>query len=350
MKEIKIGKKTIGSGHPVYIIAEAGSNHNCDLKTALKLIDVAVEAKADAVKFQLFRAEKLYPKKAQSAKFLADRYKNIHDLIKSMEMPPEWVPKLVRYCRQKGLDFLCTPFDEQSVDILEKAGIIAFKVASSECNDVNLIEHIAKKKKPIILSTALCTAGDIEETVGVIRRHHNEIILMHNIMNYPAQIEDTNLMFAKYLGEIFNCPFGLSDHSLDPIILPVALTAIGGNIIEKHFTLDKKLIGPDHSYALEPQELKQMVLSIRQTEAALRFRENRILKSEEELIEVSKRSIQAARHIKKGEKLSSNNIVIIRPGKLGRGLEPRYYNVILGKKINENIKEGEGILWRHLLN
>lgn len=350
MLKVNIGKKYIGQNCPVYIVAEAGSNHNRNFRQAIKLIDVAIEAKADAVKFQLFKAEKLYPKEAKTAKYLAQKYKNIYSLMKSIEMPIEWLSKLNRYCTNKKIDFLCSPFDEQSVDLLEKVNIVAYKIASSECNHVKLIEYIAKKNKPIILSTGISKLGEIEEAVDLIRKYHEEVILMHTIVNYPAKIEDTNLLFVRYLENIFGCPCGLSDHSSDPIILPVAMTALGGKIIEKHFTLDRDLPGPDHKFAIEPTELKALVKAVRATEAALRFRQNKTLKSEEELVEVSKRAIQTTIGIKRGQRLTKSNIAILRPGKgLTKGIEPKYYDVILSKKVNRDIAEGEGIRWAHLL-
>lgn len=351
MQKVKIGKKYIGQTQPVFIIAEAGSNHNKDFNMAIKLIDAAVDAKVDAIKFQLFRAEKLYPKKAQTARYLAKKYRSIYDLVKSMEIPRGWIGKLKKYCNKKKINFLCTPFDKSSVNVLEKVNIIAYKIASSECNYLKLIKHIAKKNKPIILSTGLSKLGEIEESVNLIRKYHNKIVLMHTVVDYPAKIEDTSLLYVKYLENIFDCPCGLSDHSENPVILPVAMTALGGKIIEKHFTLDRNLPGPDHKFAIEPSELKNLVRAVRFTEAALRFRSNRILETEKEFVEVSKRAIQAIRAIKKGERLTKSNIGILRPGKgLGKGLEPKYYDLILQKKVNKNITEGEGIQWKDLLS
>lgn len=351
MNRIKIGKKFIGGDNPVYIIAEAGSNHNGDFKLAKKLIDTAVKAGADAVKFQLFKAEKMYPKKAKTAKYLAKSYENIHDLIKSMEMPVKWVAKLVEYCEHKKIEFICTPFDEGSADILEKAHVRVFKVASSECNHKRLIDHIAKKRKPIILSTGVSKLGEIEEAVNWIRPYHDNIILMHTIVNYPAKVEETNLMYVKYLEDIFDLPCGLSDHSLDPVVLPVAMTSVGGKILEKHFTLDRNLPGPDHKFAIEPDELKKLVRSVRLTEAALNFRINKILDSEQEFVRVSKRAVQTLCDIKKGERLTSKNIDILRPGEgLSKGIDPKFYNIILGKHAGTSIKAGEGIKWEYLLD
>ena len=348
--QVKINKKIIGENQPVYIIAEAGSNHNTNFGTALELIDTAVAAHADAVKFQLFKAEKLYPKNAGIAKYLAKDYKNIHDLIRSMEMPVEWLPKLVAYCKKKNIEFLCSPFDEESADALDTVGVAAFKIASSECNHTKLIEHVAKKGKPIILSTGISSLGEIEEAVNIIRKYHDKIIIMHCIVSYPAEIKDTNLRYVQYLKDVFRCPSGLSDHSLDPLVLPIAMTAIGGKIIEKHFTLDKKSAGPDHKFAIEPGELTAMVTTIRLTEATLAPRQNKILESEQELVEVSKRAIQTTKNIKKGETLNTSNIAILRPGKNLKGIAPRFYDGIVGKKVNKNIEEGSGVRWDDLLN
>lgn len=349
-QHVTINEKSIGENQPVYVIAEAGSNHNKDFNTALRLIDAAAAAAADAVKFQLFTAEKLYPKNAGIASYLAKDYENIYDLIRSMEMPREWLPKLVAYCKKKKIEFLCSPFDEESADALDAVGVTAFKVASSECNHVKLIEHIAKKGKPVILSTGLSELGEIEEAVNIIRRHHDNLIIMHTVVNYPAEIKDTNLLYVRYLNEVFLCPSGLSDHSLDPLLLPIAMTAIGGKIIEKHFTLDKTSAGPDHKFAIEPDELSAMVTAIRSTEAALKHRQNKILTSEQELVEVSKRAVQATKNIKKGEVLTPSNMAILRPGKNPKGVAPKFYDRIVGKKVSKNIKEGGGIRLDDLLS
>ncbi|MFH0902784.1 MAG: N-acetylneuraminate synthase family protein, partial [Pseudomonadota bacterium] len=250
-------------------------------------------AKVDAVKFQLFKAYKIYPKQANTAGYLAKKYHNIYELMKSMEMPVEWLGKLASYCSRKKIDFLCTPFDEHSSDLLEKVGMIAYKIASSECNHLKLIEHVAKKKKPIILSTGVSSLGEIEDAVNLIRKYHNGLVLMHAIINYPAQVENANLLYINYLENIFGCPCGLSDHSENPIILAVASTALGSRIIEKHFTSDKNLPGPDHKFALEPSELKDMVKAVRSTEAALYFQPLRVSPTEGEFFEISKRAIQA---------------------------------------------------------
>jgi len=274
---------------------------------------------------------------------LSGQYKNIHKLMKNMEMPEEWLPKLAAYCRKKKIEFLCTPFDTRSADLLKKIRIAAYKIASSECNYVQLIEHIAKIKKPILLSTGITEIEEINTSVKVIKKYHNSFALFHTIVNYPAKIKDANLPYIKILQKKFDCPAGLSDHSYDPIILPVAATALGANIIEKHFTLDRSLPGPDHKFALVPSDLKAMVKAVRQVEAAMIFKKG-LPESEKEFIKVSKRAIQAARDIKKGERISAENIVILRAGKgLKKGMAPRFYGSIIGKISLKNIKEGEGI-------
>ncbi len=348
--QVKINNKTVGEGNRLYVIAEAGSNHNGSLETAQKLIDAAVAAKTDAVKFQLFKADKIYPKQAAVATYLADQYKNIHELIRTMEMPEEWLPKLAAYCKEKGIDFICSPFDEGSVDALEVVGVPAYKVASSECNHIPLIEHIAKKMKPIILSTGISSLGEIEDAVNAIRKYHDQIIIMHTIVTYPAEIAGTNLRYINYLENIFQAPAGLSDHSMDPVILPVATAAIGGRIIEKHFTLDKTMPGPDHKFALNPEELKAMVAAIRSTEAGLAPRNNKMLDTEAELVAVSKRALQAARDLKTGETLRAEDIAILRPGAgVQKGIAPKFLHDIIGKKVQCDVTQGSGITWDTLL-
>lgn len=344
MRKIKIGNKFIGEGEPCFIIAEVGSNHNGKLEQAKKLIDVASEAKVDAVKFQVFRAEKLYPKNAGISKYLKiDR--PIFEIIKEMEMPYEWIPKLTDYCKEKSIIFLASVFDEKSVDKLD-AYVLAHKIASYELTHTPLIKYIAKKQKPMILSTGASTLLEIEEAVqSVYKERNKDLCLMQCTAKYPAPLSSINVRVVKTLKEKFKIPVGLSDHSREPFIAPLAAVALGANLIEKHFTLDNSLPGPDHKFALEPNELKEMVEKIRMVEKVLGSEKKEVERVEKELYDFAKRRIHATKDIKKGGKITLENIAVLRSGKIKSGVEPKYLEDILGKKVKRDVKLSEGITW-----
>lgn len=367
--EIKIGDKTIGENRPVYIIAEAGSNHDGKMEQAKELIDAAAEAGADAVKFQLFRAAKIYPPNAGKIPMPQGKKLDLYKFFEQVELPFKWLPILKKYAENKGLAFVVTPFDEKAVDELEKADIRAYKIASPELNHLPLLKHIAEKQKPIIASTGLCKLSDIEEAVEVFYNKGNkQFILLHCVTGYPAKPEEYNLRVIGTLIRAFQVPVGISDHSLDPVLVPRLAVAAGASVVEKHFTINKKLPGADHSFALEPQELKLMVDEIRKVEKwndglKERFINSRpshkkimgdgrktITASEAELYPGDKRSIFAIKNINKGEKIAKNNIAVLRAERyLKPGIHPRYYPLVLGTKAVKPIKKFSGLQWRHLL-
>jgi len=338
-KEIKIGDKKIGVNNPTYIIAEIGSNHNKDKKIAKKMIDEASKAGADSVKFQTFKAEKLYSKKAP--KFSKDKT-NPFDLIKSVEMPREWHEELLKYAQNKGVQFLSSPFDYEAVDELDKIGVPAFKVASFEIVDLELIAYIAKKKKPIILSTGLADIEEIKEALEVIKKQGNQnVALLHCNSMYPAPIDIVNLNAIDTMYETFKVPIGFSDHT-QGIHIPVAAVAKGASIIEKHFTLDRKMKGPDHHFAVEPSELKQMVSYIRDVEKAQGTGVKELSKKEQEMYEKARRSIHALVDIPKDTKITRDMLIFKRPG---YGIKPKSINKIIGKKSKKDIKKEDWITW-----
>jgi len=266
---MKIGEREIGPGHPVYIIADVGSNHDQDLKTAVELITVANEAGIDAVKFQMFRAADLCKRRGVP---LTTQHEG-HD------MPREWVPELKQYCDLIGIEFLCTPFDLEAVDVLDPY-VNAFKIAHDESGYVDLVERAASKGKPMILSCSPQMYGSLQEAVNACGEFSPDIALLHCIANYPARSDQLSLRTMEKLSWIcigerpprYHCQrpaIGFSDHSLG-IIAPVVAVSVGACIIEKHFTLDKSQKGPDHHYALEPKELGEMVKAIREAERMLR--------------------------------------------------------------------------------
>jgi len=341
-KEIKIGNKKIGDGHPCFIIAEAGSNYNKRFDLAKKLIDIAAEAGADAVKFQLFRAKKTYVLNAGQSDYLR-KSAPIYEIIKSMEMPYSWLPKLARYCQKRGIIFLSAVNDEKSARKLDPY-VVAYKIGSFELNHYPLISYVASLKKPMILSTGISTIEEIKYTINNLRRKKNhKICLMHCISAYPAPIDSLNLRVIPKLKSVFKVPVGFSDHTPDPLLAPLGAISLGANLIEKHFTLSKKMTGPDHRFALEPEELETMIKTIRELESALGDGRKKVEAAEKELFYFAKRGIQTIENIKKGERFSKENIGILRPGKQVRGVSPKYWSIILGRKSKCNLKKGQGV-------
>jgi N-acetylneuraminate synthase len=369
MKRIKIGEKKIGKDNPVFVIAEAGSNHNNKLEQAKKLIDIASNAGADAIKFQLFKAEKIYPKTCGFVDTPMGKI-DFFEVLKKTELPLDWLEILKEYSEKKNLLFLCSCFDEESADALEDVDIQAHKLGSPELNHIPLLEHLAKKNKPLILSTGLSKLDEVQEAVDACERMNNgQLILLHCISAYPTPLEDCNLNIIKTLDRKFDVPIGFSDHTLDPLLAPLIAVSVGANVIEKHFTISKNLEGVDHSFALEPVELKKMVEEIRKmqevddkksyvkklfgkekTETVLGSEEKIIPPSEQELYPNDKRSVHAFQNIKIGEKFTKDNISILRSERnLEPGLHPRYFSSLLEKEASRDIPCGRGIKWEDVL-
>lgn len=327
-----------GMGRPCFIIAEAGSNHNGNIECAKQLIDAAVESGADAVKFQLFKAENLYSKYTPEFSYLKGQ--PVYDLIKNIETPREWIEELAHYCR--SIQFLATPFDCEAVDLLDMY-VPAFKIASFEIVDLELIKYAAEKGKPMIISTGMANLGEIEDALHTIKAVSSaDIALLHCSSLYPAPVEAVNLKAMKTMQHAFNVPVGFSDHTMG-IHIPLAAVAMGASIIEKHFTLDRNLPGPDHSFAIEPDELKDMVQCIREIEAAQGsgIKEKSELEGEEMYVK-ARRSIHAKVDIKKGTTIKKDVLTVKRPG---YGIEPKFIDIVVGRKAKEDIKEDEWITW-----
>ncbi len=340
MTQIKIGKRSIGDGQPTYIIAEAGSNHNRSLKTAKKLIDVAKSSGADAVKFQTYSADTLYSKKTPTPKYLRKMTgKSLHQIIKDIELPREFQGELSDYCTQEGIQFLSTPFDYAAVEELAALDMPAYKIASFEIVHLPLLKLVASKKKPILLSTGMASLGDIEDAIEAIG--DCPVALLHCVIGYPPPITDINLRVITTLKRAFNVPVGYSDHSMS-VSLPAAAVAVGACIIEKHYTLDRKMKGPDHPFALEPNELKAMVKNIREVDDAMGSDKKKLSESEKELYRIGRRSIVAARKIKKGQTINEKDLTIKRPG---YGISPKHISLVVGRKAKKDIDEDEIIIW-----
>jgi N-acetylneuraminate synthase/N,N'-diacetyllegionaminate synthase len=328
---IKIGDKLIGDGLPCFIIAEAGVNHNGDVNLAKKLIDVAKAAGADAVKFQTFKAENVVTKNYPQ-----------YEMLKKLELSEDDFRELAEYSKEKNIIFLSSPFCIDSVDLLDKIGVPAFKIASGEITNLPLLKYVSSKGKPIILSTGMATLGEIEDALENIRSNGvKDVILLHCITSYPTKIEDINLKAIQTLKCAFKLPVGFSDHTRE-IIVPVAAAALGACVVEKHLTLDRKMPGPDHKASLEPHEFKEMVKAIRDIEKALGDGIKKPTEEEERIKKVVRRSIVAKVNISKGSTITKEMIALKRPG---TGICPKYYNRIIGKKATRNIEADELINW-----
>lgn len=321
------------SADTVYLVAEAGSNFDGNLAQAKKLVDVAKDAGADAVKFQLFKADVLYPEKNQP----------VHAVVKANEFPRQWLPELCGHAKSRGIDFLATPFDAEAVDLLEEAGVKAYKWGSSETTNHPLLLKAARTRKPVYLSTGMCTMADIAEAVEILDQNGcPSVTVLHCYSVYPTAYEDANLRVLKTLRHAFGKPVGFSDHSLG-IALPIAAAALGATVIEKHFTLDRTLKGPDHSYALEPRELKEMVLAVRSVEKALGSAAK--LMHPDESAWGRRDGLYAARALKKGTVLAAGDLLAKRPA---TSLAARYRASVVGMTLRADVAEGGALRWQDL--
>lgn len=327
----------------VFIIAEAGVNHNGDIKLAKQLIDVAVKAGVDAVKFQTFKTEKVVSKNAQKADYqkqTTNSAESQYEMIKKLELDVQAHYELMEYCQQKNIMFLSTPFDHDSIALLNNLGLKKFKIPSGEITNLPYLRTVGALKKKVILSTGMADLGEIEDAIdillaaGTIKEH---ITILHANTMYPTPMQDVNLRAMQTIGQAFGCPFGYSDHTLG-IEVPIAAVAMGASCIEKHFTLDKNMEGPDHKASLEPQELTAMVKAIRNIEQALGSAIKKPSPSEQPNMEIARKSLVATCEIKIGEKLNANNIAVKRPG---NGISPMRWDEIIGTVALKDYQEDE---------
>ncbi len=326
-----------------FIIAEAGVNHNGSIEIAKKLIDVASQAGADAVKFQTFKAKNLVSKNAQKANYqkeTTDEDESQYEMIKKLELDVDTHKELMRYCDEKRIIFLSTPFDLESIELLYELGLEIFKIPSGEITNLPYLRAIGKLKKRVILSTGMADLGEIEDALDLLvdsgTKRENIIVLHANTM-YPTPMEDVNLRAMQTIASAFGVEVGYSDHTLG-IEVPIAAVAMGARVIEKHFTLDRDMEGPDHTASLEPDELKAMVNGIRNIEKALGNGIKKPTPSEKPNIEVARKSIVAARDIKKGEIFSEENLATKRPAK---GINPMRWDEIIGTVAQRDYKADE---------
>lgn len=329
----------------VYIIAEAGVNHNGDIKLAKKLIDVAVEAKVDAIKFQTFKTEKIIGKFAKKATYQnenTDSEESQYDMVKKLELSFDEFRQLKQYCDEKDIIFLSTPDDSESVELLVELKVPFIKIGSTEITNLEYLKELSIKKIPLILSTGMSTLGEVETALTAIYSENNyDVTLLHATTDYPTKEEDVNLRAMVTMKEAFKTDVGYSDHTLGNEAA-VAAVALGATVIEKHFTLDKSMEGPDHKASLEPSELKAFVKSIRNAEKLLGSGIKTPTKREKEIMKDVRRSIVASKNLEEGTILTEEMIDYKRPG---IGIKPELVSFILGKRLKRNILEDECIIF-----
>ena len=327
----------------VFIIAEAGVNHNGSIELAKQLIDVASNSGADAVKFQTFKAENLVSKNAQKAEYqkqTTDASESQFDMIKKLELDVETHKELIAYCQEKGIMFLSTPFDHESIDLLSDLGLQIFKIPSGEITNLPYLRHIGSLGKKVVLSTGMSNLKEVGDALNILINagtSKDNITVLHANTMYPTPMEDVNLNAMLTIQKEFAVAVGYSDHTLG-IEVDIAAVAIGASVIEKHFTLDKAMDGPDHKASLEPDELKAMVSAIRNIEKALGRNEKILSPSEEVNINIVRKSIVANQNIKKGDLLTDKNIVAKRPG---GGISPMRWDEIIGTVASKDYNTDE---------
>jgi len=332
----------------VFIIAEAGVNHNGSLDLALRLIDAAQASGADAVKFQTFRADLLAARSAPKAAYqkrATGAAESQFEMLRRLELDAGAHRRLIDHCRQVGIQFLSSPFDLQSVGLLAKMGVRIFKVPSGEITNLPFLQRVARKRKPVILSTGMSTLGEVEEAVNVLKAAGvSQLSLLHCVTEYPAPYAEINLRAMLTLKAAFGLPVGYSDHT-PGIEIAIAAVAMGAEIIEKHFTLDRLLPGPDHAASLDPSELRQMVVAIRNVEATLGSGIKAPAACELPNIPVARKSVVAARDLTAGHRLASRDMDIKRPG---NGFAPKLLPDLIGRSLRLNLAKDEIITRDHL--
>jgi len=327
----------------VFIIAEAGVNHNGSSDIAKELIDAAVKAGADAVKFQTFKAANLVSKTAQKADYqkrTTDVEESQFEMIQKLELDVDAHKKLISYCKHKNILFLSTPFDHESIELLHKLGLEVFKIPSGEITNLPYLRHIGSLNKRVILSTGMANLGEIEAAINVIIQagsNRKNITILHANTEYPTPMKDVNLKAMVTIGNAFNTNYGYSDHTLG-IEVPIAAVALGASIIEKHFTLDKNMPGPDHRASLEPHELISMIQAIRNIEQALGSTVKKPSPSEAKNKSIARKSLVAKTSIKEGEFFTEENLTIKRPG---TGISPMRWDEVIGTKAVNSYQEDD---------
>lgn len=344
-------KKSSKLRQHVTIIAEAGVNHNGELDKALQLIEAAANAGADYVKFQTFKTEKLVDKNAQKASYQEENTKekgSQFEMLKKLEIPLEWYDQLIAHCKKHSIGFLSTGFDEESIDFLDKLGIPLFKVPSGEITNKRYLQHISKKGRPIVISTGMSDISDIQNALNTCLETGVKLCdmtILHCNTQYPTPFSDVNLLAMLSIADEFDVKVGYSDHTMG-IEVPIAATALGATLIEKHFTLDRNLPGPDHKASLEPEELKSMVSAIRNIEMAIN---GSGLKqpSPSEIMNIApaRKSIHLAGDLKTDHIITEKDLKMLRPGD---GISPMEIDNVIGKSVKSDLHEGHKLRWEDL--
>jgi len=339
MREFRIGKRRIGRKYPPFIIAEAGINHEGSFDKAIQLVDAAARAKADCVKFQCHITEaEMIPTDMTPGDISKDK---LWDIIKRCELSEDEERRIKAYCAEKGIMYLSTPFSKEAADRLEKMRVPAFKIGSGECNNLPLVEHIAKKGKPIIISTGMNDIASVKKTVEIIKKYKIPFMLMHCVSIYPAPYSKLALRSIGQLRDAFDVPVGLSDHSLG-IYTCLGAAALGACVLEKHFTVSRRWPGPDISLSIEPDELSDLVTGSRAVWQALDGSKT-VLPEEKPVIDFAYASVVAIRDIAKGETFGPDNIWVKRPG-TGE-IKAESLDAVMGKKTKADIKKNDQLKW-----
>lgn len=345
MAEIRIGNKRVGDGQPVFVVAEMGINHNKDMKIAKGIIDAAVSAGADAVKFQKYNAYELSTVKAPKAKYQDTTTapgESQYELLKRLQLSKEDIIELTEYADKHGIISFVTPFDRESADFLDSINVCAFKIGSGDIADLPFLEYVAKKNKPIILSTGMSYLSEVDEAVRTVFATGNkQLLLLHCTSNYPARVEDANLAVIKTLKEAFGLPVGYSDHIMNGLVAVVAVS-MGAVLIEKHLTVSRKLSGPDQHASFEPDEFKEYVKNIRLTQTVIGRKTKEPVDAEYEIRKIAFKSLVATREIRKGTVITEDMLTSKRPG---TGILSKHREFIIGRKAVTDIKEDEIITW-----
>jgi len=343
---VEIGDRSLGSADDTYVIAEIGSNFDGSKQRAKKLIELAADCGADAAKFQAFTADGILSQPGfddLKMGFQSEWDKPVYDVYQDAELPRGWIDDLAAHCEAQGVDFLCTPYDWEAVDLIEDL-VPAYKIGSGDITWLEYLEYVAEKGKPIVLATGASTLADVERAVEAIGSAGNEdLILLQCVTNYPSEFDSANIRAMDTLREAFETPVGYSDHT-PGVTVPLGAVARGGCVVEKHFTDDKSRDGPDHPHSLNPTEFERLVTEIRQLDTALGSAQKRIYKEEQTPVILQQRSLRAATDLEPGERLTEEKLTALRPAPED-ALEPHYKDVVVGRTVDEAVGEGKAITW-----
>lgn len=347
-KEIKIGSRLIGEKYPTYFIAEIGANFDGDIEKAKRLVDAAKKAGADCAKFQSFTADTLVSEGGFQRMQLHGVHgswgRKVSDVMREAEFPLDWHYEVAEYCKEIGIDFNTAPYFKKAVDLCVDLDIPFIKIGSGDITWLEMIEYIANTQKPIFLATGDATLSEIDEAVRTIKSTGNRnLVLMQCITNYPSKIDSANVNVLKTYQSAFDVLTGYSDHSPGHVVA-LASVVLGGRVIEKHFTLDRKAKGPDHPHSMEPKDFKFMVDSIREVERAMGSTCKEVVEEESETVFVQRRCLYASRDLKKGQTITEKDITVLRPA---LGIQPKFKETVIGKTVSQDVEAGQPLFWEN---